>query len=124
MDHIIDHKGDMDLFLDKGNLQTLCARCHGRKSMEVIRMRNFKKDSRIVNITINPESNEIEKLKDQLGYDAVSPELIDTVVKGNTNDKFVAKDLTQAELIARRYALKHGVNPKFNYIHKGKDEQK
>lgn len=87
-------------------------------------MRNFKKDSRIVNIAISPEFDEIDRLKNQLGYESVSPELIDTVVRANTNDKFKAKDKAQAELIARRYAAKHKINPTFNFIIKGKDEAK
>ena len=28
VDHIKPHKGDMDLFLDGGNLQSLCKQCH------------------------------------------------------------------------------------------------
>lgn len=31
-DHIIPHKGDMDLFWDPSNWQALCKRCHDRKS--------------------------------------------------------------------------------------------
>jgi len=33
-DHIKPHDGDLDLFYDMGNLQTLCPRCHNtRKAM-------------------------------------------------------------------------------------------
>lgn len=28
VDHITPHRGNMDLFYDKGNLQSLCAACH------------------------------------------------------------------------------------------------
>lgn len=28
VDHIAAHKGDMDLFFDRGNLQSLCDSCH------------------------------------------------------------------------------------------------
>jgi 5-methylcytosine-specific restriction protein A len=31
-DHVIPHRGDPRLFWDLGNLQGLCATCHGRKS--------------------------------------------------------------------------------------------
>ena len=34
LDHIIPHKGDMDLFWDKGNHQGLCKPCHSRKSVK------------------------------------------------------------------------------------------
>jgi len=32
VDHIIPHKGDLALFFDPSNLQTLCASCHSRKT--------------------------------------------------------------------------------------------
>jgi 5-methylcytosine-specific restriction protein A len=32
VDHIIDHKGDAQLFWDFGNWQALCASCHNRKT--------------------------------------------------------------------------------------------
>ena len=32
VDHIIEHRGDEGLFLDAGNLQSLCKRCHDKKS--------------------------------------------------------------------------------------------
>lgn len=33
VDHVVDHKGDWHLFTDRGNLQSLCHRCHSRKTM-------------------------------------------------------------------------------------------
>lgn len=33
VDHIIPHRGDLARFLDAGNLQTLCHRCHSRKTL-------------------------------------------------------------------------------------------
>lgn len=32
VDHIVPHRGDYDLFWDESNWQSLCARCHGRKT--------------------------------------------------------------------------------------------
>lgn len=32
-DHVVPHRGNMDLFTDRGNLQSLCKRCHDRKTM-------------------------------------------------------------------------------------------
>lgn len=32
VDHIIPHKGDMELFWDTNNHQSLCKRCHDRKT--------------------------------------------------------------------------------------------
>jgi len=32
VDHVVPHKGDMDLFWDEDNWQALCASCGGRKS--------------------------------------------------------------------------------------------
>ena len=31
-DHIVPHRGDMKLFTDRRNLQSLCKRCHDRKT--------------------------------------------------------------------------------------------
>ncbi|WP_091742622.1 HNH endonuclease signature motif containing protein [Marininema mesophilum] len=32
VDHVVPHKGDTGLFWDKGNWQSLCKRCHDRKT--------------------------------------------------------------------------------------------
>ena len=32
VDHIVPHRGDAQLVFDRDNLQSLCARCHGRKT--------------------------------------------------------------------------------------------
>lgn len=32
VDHIIPHRGDMSLFWDQNNWQSLCTRCHNRKT--------------------------------------------------------------------------------------------
>jgi 5-methylcytosine-specific restriction protein A len=32
VDHIVPHKGDMELFWDENNWQPLCVQCHGRKT--------------------------------------------------------------------------------------------
>lgn len=32
VDHITPHKGDRNLFVDRNNLQSLCAPCHSRKT--------------------------------------------------------------------------------------------
>ena len=34
VDHIVDHKGDPDLFADPANLQSLCHSCHSRKTAQ------------------------------------------------------------------------------------------
>ena len=43
VDHIRDHKGDWDLFTDRGNLQSLCHSCHSRKTAAEMskKRRNF-----------------------------------------------------------------------------------
>lgn len=33
VDHIIAHRGDMDKFHDKANRQSLCKKCHSRKTV-------------------------------------------------------------------------------------------
>ena len=37
VDHIIDHKGDMELFWREGNHQSLCVSCHNRKTAKTHR---------------------------------------------------------------------------------------
>lgn len=32
VDHIVDHKGDWDLFADEANLESLCHSCHSKKT--------------------------------------------------------------------------------------------
>ena len=32
VDHIVDHKGNLDLFRDRDNLESLCHSCHSRKT--------------------------------------------------------------------------------------------
>ena len=32
VDHIVDHKGDWDVFCDPSNLESLCHSCHSRKT--------------------------------------------------------------------------------------------
>ncbi len=34
VDHVISHKGDMKLFWDKDNWQSLCKECHDRKTVK------------------------------------------------------------------------------------------
>lgn len=33
VDHVVDHKGSWDRFIDRANLQSLCHSCHSRKTM-------------------------------------------------------------------------------------------
>ena len=42
VDHIVPHKGDMDLFWDKANWQPLCKRCH-----DSVKQREERTGSRI-----------------------------------------------------------------------------
>ena len=34
VDHIVPHKGNLELFWDEGNLQTLCKQCHDSKTVK------------------------------------------------------------------------------------------
>ncbi|NBI08636.1 HNH endonuclease [Colidextribacter sp. OB.20] len=34
VDHVQDHKGNWALFIDEGNLESLCHSCHSRKTMQ------------------------------------------------------------------------------------------
>lgn len=40
VDHIVPHRGVMALFLDAGNLQSLCHKCHSEKTMHERAERN------------------------------------------------------------------------------------
>lgn len=39
VDHVTPHRGNMRLFRDPGNLQSLCKRCHDRKTLAEQRQR-------------------------------------------------------------------------------------
>lgn len=43
VDHIVDHKGNPELFYDPGNLQSLCHSCHSRKTIEDLQKNKRKK---------------------------------------------------------------------------------
>lgn len=43
VDHIVDHKGDMDLFSDSGNLESLCHSCHSRKTLREMQKKRSRK---------------------------------------------------------------------------------
>lgn len=53
IDHILEHKNDISLFLDPNNLQTLCARCHGIKSSKYQQLLNLKNNNLKLIININ-----------------------------------------------------------------------
>ena len=40
VDHIVAHKGNLDLFYNEDNLQSLCHECHSKKTLEEIHERN------------------------------------------------------------------------------------
>ncbi|MGM9649714.1 MAG: HNH endonuclease [Butyricicoccaceae bacterium] len=39
MDHIKPHRGDWGLFADQNNLESLCHRCHSRKTLAEIKQK-------------------------------------------------------------------------------------
>ena len=41
VDHIIPHRGDPELFWDQSNWQSLCKRCHDRKTMTEDRWKEY-----------------------------------------------------------------------------------
>ena len=43
VDHVVPHRGDLQLFLDPENLQSLCHRCHSAKTMRELNSRKNKK---------------------------------------------------------------------------------
>lgn len=43
VDHIVDHKGDMVLFSDPSNLESLCHSCHSRKTLRDLRQNRPRK---------------------------------------------------------------------------------
>jgi 5-methylcytosine-specific restriction protein A len=37
VDHVVPHRGDLELFWDMSNWQSLCKKCHGKKSDSEVR---------------------------------------------------------------------------------------
>lgn len=50
VDHIIEHKGNMDLFLDPDNLQTLCKICHAYKSTSEFLLTQLKPKNNVLKL--------------------------------------------------------------------------
>lgn len=42
VDHIVDHKGDLRLFRDRSNLESLCHSCHSRKTARELMQNRIK----------------------------------------------------------------------------------
>lgn len=43
VDHVVPHRGNMALFADIGNLQSLCKRCHDKKTAQEMAQRRREK---------------------------------------------------------------------------------
>lgn len=46
VDHIVDHKGDWAVFVDRSNLRSLCHSCHSRKTLRDLREKRAGKSGR------------------------------------------------------------------------------
>lgn len=53
VDHIVAHRGDVNLFFDEDNLQSLCSECHSKKTMNEIAERNKERHDRYNRIKRN-----------------------------------------------------------------------
>lgn len=116
IDHIIPHKGDLDIFYNYNNLQTLCKSCHAIKTFEDITYEKIKSVNVIVKIIVNPKKDIFKDGKELLGYDSVSDSLIKTVLKDRKINELKilrVSDLKNIERIKRIYALTKKYKPVF-----------
>lgn len=122
IDHIIDHKGDRNLFYDLENLQTLCTPCHSRKTMQTINMSRYKETNEKVLIIINDSYSVIEDYSEKLNLKGNEDYLLDLIVRGNESLTFKVKTKLEAQNLKRAFILAKKINPIFEIIkERGKD---
>lgn len=66
VDHIIDHKGNLDLFYDADNLQTLCKPCHAKKTFsdaDFFKLKKSKEWSTTINLVDESECQMLNMMK-------------------------------------------------------------
>lgn len=124
VDHIVDHKGDRNVFSNLSNLQALCKSCHSSKTMEDIRISNFPNVESVVEITITEEDADVERTMRVLHTTELNKYTIDSTIKGNGSGKFMLKNTKQLRLFERRYKLLHKEKPVFKVIKKYNGKQK
>lgn len=112
IDHIIDHKGNIDLFYDLKNLQTLCISCHSRKTMTTNNIKKYKNVDETVNIIIGNESC-IEKYEQSMNMKGNEEYLLDLIVKGSKSLTFRVKTMLEAIKLKQAFIRNHRVKPIF-----------
>ncbi|WGI36462.1 HNH endonuclease [Mesomycoplasma lagogenitalium] len=56
VDHILEHNNNLNLFLNKNNLQTLCWKCHGNKSLYMLNLKKLNVKDIKIKINLNVEN--------------------------------------------------------------------
>lgn len=115
VDHIIDHKGNIDLFYDLNNLQTLCKACHSRKTMTTNNSRRYKSTYETVKIVIGNKSD-IESYRESMGIAGNERYVLQLIVKGSNDLIFHAKTKLEAEKIKDAFITNNRVLPIFKII--------
>lgn len=79
IDHIFDHKGDVVLFYEWLNLQTLCKPCHSRKTMLTNYIKRLPQGFRTLTIVNGP--SRLESIAETFEMGLYLPETIDLAVR-------------------------------------------
>lgn len=79
VDHILNHKGNVVLFFEFENLQTLCKKCHARKSMMETKI-NYYKDYYFKVQIIKSNYSSLERFSKILNAPIFSEQVLNTCV--------------------------------------------
>ena len=123
VDHIIDHKGDRDIFYDYSNLQSLCKPCHSRKTMRTTNSYSFRSVEETITITITNNKSDLEDCKELLEVKEINDYVVETAIKTNNSLCFSVKSKLEAEKIKQGYILIKRVNPIFKIIQEVQHER-
>lgn len=93
VDHIIDHKGNRDIFYDSSNLQTLCKKCHAKKTFRDAEFYSLPRSNDFIyTLDLVDESEcELLKLSEYTGIPVESDSIIKMLQRQNENSFKLSK---------------------------------
>lgn len=122
VDHIIDHKGNLKLFYDLKNLQTLCKSCHMRKTNEDLRMSKYPSNGKIITFIVDEQSTYIKNICESMCVNEFNAYIAKMIVK-TENNTIKVTNKRQIQLLKREYILFHKIVPNFEERYEYKNQE-